>query len=92
MDRLSFRDDFFGEQYALYAVAGMEAIALLQEDEGIRLDGTYSGKAMAALVGDARSGLLTNKTILFWDTFNARHVWETIPPIDYHQLPRTLLQ
>lgn len=86
----SLRDDYFGERYAQYSEQGAEAIRLLEEHEGIRLDGTYSGKALAALVGDARAGALSDKNVLFWNTYNSRPFWETMPPIDYHELPRTL--
>lgn len=86
----ALRDDYFGERYAQYSEPGIEAIRLLEEHEGIRIDGTYAGKALAALIGDAREGALSDKNILFWNTYNSRPFWETMPPIDYHHLPRTL--
>lgn len=89
-DAFRLRDDFFGERYGLYTYAGAEAVRMLDETEGIRLDGTYTGKALAALVGDARNSALDGQTVLFWNTYNSRRFWESMPPIDYHRLPRTL--
>ena len=86
----TLREDFFREQYALYTQAGMDAIRLLQETEGVTLDGTYSGKAMAAMVSDAKDGMLSERPILFWDTYNSRPVWNTVDLPDYHQLPQCL--
>ncbi|MCC6695606.1 MAG: pyridoxal-phosphate dependent enzyme [Candidatus Hydrogenedentes bacterium] len=83
----TLREEFYGEQYALYTQAGMDAIRLLRETEGVALDGTYSGKAMAALLSDANKGNLRGKVVLFWDTYNSRPVWDTVPLPEYHQLP-----
>ena len=83
----ALREDFFGERYALYTQAGMDAIALLHKTEGVTLDGTYSGKAMAALVSDAQQGELSNRPILFWDTYNSQPIWDSVPLPGYHELP-----
>ncbi len=84
----SLREDFFGTQYALYTEEGMAAIRLLRDTEDIRLDGTYSGKALAALVHDARRGDLDGKSVLFWDTYNSRDPWSAMADDHYHRLPR----
>lgn len=42
--------------YGKCSPAGLEALALLARTEGILLDPIYSGKAMAALIDDVRSG------------------------------------
>jgi D-cysteine desulfhydrase len=83
----TLREDFFGSHYALYTDEGMEAIRLLDETEGIRLDGTYAGKAFAALLSDARAGSLDGKPVLFWNTFNSRDPWSRMPDLDYQRLP-----
>jgi D-cysteine desulfhydrase len=84
----TLREDFFGTRYALYTTEGMDAIRLLREHEGIVLDGTYSGKAFAALVSDARAGKLAGKSVIFWNTFNSRDPWSSLPELDYRRLPR----
>jgi len=82
------RQDFFGKQYALFTKEGMEAVARMEKNEGIKLDGTYTGKAFAALIDDAGRQDLRDKVVLFWNTFNSRDFSDVIATIDYHQLPR----
>jgi 1-aminocyclopropane-1-carboxylate deaminase/D-cysteine desulfhydrase-like pyridoxal-dependent ACC family enzyme len=83
------RHDCAGERYALFTDEGMEAICRMRECEGIRLDGTYTGKALAALRRDAQSGSLRDRTVLFWNTFNSRDFLGEISGLDYHDLPRS---
>jgi D-cysteine desulfhydrase len=82
------RDDYFGERYALYTPEGVEAAELMHAREGILLDGTYTAKALAALIGDARAGRLAGKTVVFWNTYNSRDLSRGLSEIDYHELPR----
>jgi 1-aminocyclopropane-1-carboxylate deaminase/D-cysteine desulfhydrase-like pyridoxal-dependent ACC family enzyme len=48
--------DQIGPGYGLVSEAGLEAITLLARTEGLLLDPVYSGKAMAGLIADIRSG------------------------------------
>jgi 1-aminocyclopropane-1-carboxylate deaminase/D-cysteine desulfhydrase-like pyridoxal-dependent ACC family enzyme len=83
-----FRDEWCGKQYALFTREGMEAVRLIEESEGIQLDGTYTGKTLAALVDDARRGKLRDKSVLFWNTLNSRDFSDSILNADYRNLPR----
>ena len=85
---VDIRHDYFGQRYALFTNEGMEAVSLMRECEGIKLDGTYTGKALAALRHDAKDGSLRGKTILFWNTLNSRDFSDAISGLDYHDLPR----
>jgi len=67
-DEVDIRHDFFGGQYARFTEQGMAAIDLMEKSEGIRLEGTYTGKAMAALIDHLRSHGTRNEVILFWNT------------------------
>lgn len=69
---LDVRDGFLGDGYAVPTEAAREAIGLAAEEAGLDLDMTYTGKAMAALVSDARAGRLRNRRVLFWLTYNSR--------------------
>jgi 1-aminocyclopropane-1-carboxylate deaminase/D-cysteine desulfhydrase-like pyridoxal-dependent ACC family enzyme len=82
------RHDYFGQRYALFTDEGMEAVSLIRKTEGVKLDGTYTGKTLAALTHDARNGSLGGKTVLFWNTLNSRDFSEDISGLDYHDLPR----
>ena len=44
----------------------------VEEANHIHIETTYTGKALAALVADARAGKLVGKTALFWNTYNSR--------------------
>ncbi len=82
------RHDYFGKRYALFTEEGMDAVSLIKDCEGIKLEGTYTGKTLAALIDDAKSGKLQRSTVLFWDTLNSRDFSDTISNLDYRDLPR----
>jgi hypothetical protein len=67
----------------------MTAVDLVAKSEGIKLDGTYTGKTMAAIINHFKYHGKRNEVILFWNTYNARDFLDTIKEIDYHQLPKT---
>ena len=91
-DDVDIRHNFFGEQYARFTEQGMEAVSLVAKLEGIWLEGTYTGKAMAALIDQFRSQGSINEVTLFWNTYNARDFSDTIKGIEYQQLPRCFHQ
>jgi D-cysteine desulfhydrase family pyridoxal phosphate-dependent enzyme len=51
-------DRFIGPGYGVPTAEGLEAIRLLARTEGLLLDPTYTGKAMAGLLARARTGRL----------------------------------
>lgn len=76
MPSVELRYDWLGAGYGYSTVAGAQAVARADGDEGLLLDPTCSGKAFAAaldLSGDA--------DVLFWNTFDAR-AEEFFPPDD----------
>ena len=85
---VDLRHDYFGKRYALFTEESMEAVSLMGECEGIKLDGTYTGKALAALIDDAKNESLRGKSVLFWNTLNSRSRPESISNLDYRDLPR----
>lgn len=87
MKRLTIRNEFFGMEYARFTEAGMEAVRLAFSLDGVHLDGTYTGKAMAALISDARNGDLKDKNVLFWNTLNARGPEAITGHRDFRKLP-----
>jgi len=89
-ENTDIRHDFFGQQYALFTEAGMEAVNRIEKTEGIKLDGTYTGKAFAALIDDVKRQDLADKVLLFWNTYNSRDFSDGIATADYHQLPLCL--
>jgi 1-aminocyclopropane-1-carboxylate deaminase/D-cysteine desulfhydrase-like pyridoxal-dependent ACC family enzyme len=85
---IDIRHSFFGKRYALFTPEGMEAVSIAEKYAGIKLEGTYTGKAFAALMDDAKKSNLKDKVILFWNTYNSRDFSQVIEAIDYHLLPR----
>ena len=60
---------YIGEGYGIATAAGVEAIRLLAETEGILLDPVYTAKAMAALIDHVRSGEIDpSSSVLFLHT------------------------
>ncbi|BCL33919.1 1-aminocyclopropane-1-carboxylate deaminase/D-cysteine desulfhydrase [Nostoc sp. MS1] len=86
----SIRQQFFGKEYAQFTESGLEAIALMNDYEHISLDGTYTGKAFAALVHDIRQENIKRKVILFWNTYNSRNLPSPSIGKDFYQLPQAL--
>ncbi len=85
---IDIRHDCFGRRYALYTEEAMEAVSLIREREDIKLDGTYTGKALVALIKDAENRVLRGKSVLFWNTLNSRPHPESTADLDYRELPR----
>lgn len=63
-------EDQFGDGYAEPTAEGKAAVRLIRQHEGVELEGTYTGKALAALLADA--GTLGDTPVLFWNTYNSR--------------------
>ena len=49
-------DTYVGERYGVPTQAGLEAIRLVAQTEGILLDPVYTGKAMSALIEHIEAG------------------------------------
>jgi D-cysteine desulfhydrase len=83
---VNVRRDQLGEGYAMPTAAGQEAAKLMQL-EGLPASLTYTAKAMAALIADARAGLLRDKNVLFWNTYNSRPYPELPEDESWRKLP-----
>lgn len=79
--------DYFGPGYAHFTEEGIRAVRMLYELEGLKLEGTYTGKTLAGMIDFVNKHHLQSKTILFWNTFNSRDVKKLIKEQDYRRLP-----
>lgn len=61
--------DYLGEGYGAPTKEGLDAIALLERTEGIKLEPVYTGKTFAALIDYAKRG--EEGPLLFWNTYNS---------------------
>jgi D-cysteine desulfhydrase len=63
-------EGYLGAGYALPSLKGTRAIESFKAHTDIQLEPTYTGKAFAAVMGDAER--LRGKVVLFWNTYGAR--------------------
>jgi len=70
--RYCFREGFLGDGYAKPTAATERAIAIARDEFGLRLESTYTGKAMAAMLHDLDQAECAGQSMLFWNTYNSR--------------------
>jgi len=80
--------NFIGEGYAIVSQPAKDAINLLQQTDGIKLDGTYTSKAFAAMLDDIQTKNIGDKVILFWNTYTAGDFADITSKVDYKDLPK----
>jgi D-cysteine desulfhydrase len=83
---VNVRRDQLGGGYAMPTAAAGEAAELMQL-EALPASLTYTAKTMAALIADARAGLLRDKKVLFWNTYNSRAYPRLPDDESWRQLP-----
>ena len=88
-NEIEVRHEYLGDKYAQYTSKSVTSIKFMKKNENIPLEGTYTGKAFAALMDDAKGGFLKDKVVLFWDTYNSRDFESEIRNINYKDLPKT---
>lgn len=83
---IRIRDEFFGEGYGRSNAETERAICIARDALGLELESTYTGKAMAALLHDIKSGYATQP--MFWNTYNSvpLPIADEITP-DFNHLP-----
>jgi 1-aminocyclopropane-1-carboxylate deaminase/D-cysteine desulfhydrase-like pyridoxal-dependent ACC family enzyme len=68
-DDIIVSDEFIGAGYGIPTPEGIEAIRLVARTEGLFFDPTYTGKAMAGLIGAIRSSRIRkDETVVFIHT------------------------
>jgi 1-aminocyclopropane-1-carboxylate deaminase/D-cysteine desulfhydrase-like pyridoxal-dependent ACC family enzyme len=90
---LKMRHGFFGPGYAHSTAATDEAITLAKSQLDIKLESTYTGKTMAALLTDMRKPGAGELNCLYWHTYNSVPLdVPTDHPLDESALPAELLR
>ena len=87
-DQLILNEKFAGTAYGLFIPEGQEAVRVFKDTENIRLEGTYSSKPVAAIMDDAELGLLTDKVVLFWNTYCGIDYSYMTHMAQYQELPQ----
>jgi len=70
--RVRIRNEQLGDGYADPTPAGREAVDVWSAATGLPMSLTYTAKAFAGLLADARSGTLAGQRVMFWNTYNSR--------------------
>jgi D-cysteine desulfhydrase len=86
---ISVIHDQFGEGYGHATAEGSDAERLAMEREGLLLDPTYTGKAMAGLISDVRQRPCRGP-VLFWSTLNSVDLEELFTGSSVRGLPKAL--
>ena len=66
---IRMRHEFFADGYGRSNTETDAAIAVASKQMGLKLESTYTGKAMAALLRDRPQ--CKNESVLFWNTYNS---------------------
>jgi D-cysteine desulfhydrase len=66
------RDGFFADGYAKTNAVTDRAVKIARDELGIKLEATYTGKAMAAMLHDLEQSAHAGQSMLFWNTYNSR--------------------
>ncbi len=74
-----FETGYFGGEYGKVTPEGTAAVELIKRTEGIKLETTYTGKTLAAMLDFVKQDKsLKGAPVLFWNTYNGVDFTETI--------------
>lgn len=86
-DDLCLLGDYLGKEYACFTEEGCCVVDEMRDLEGIPLDHTYTGKAMAGGLDWLKKRKEQDKNVLFWNTYNSVDLSDKAATIDYKTLP-----
>ena len=89
-DELTVIDEFAGERYAKFTKESIDSVKKAKELEGLVLDGTYTGKTLAATLDFIKRNNCQKRISLFINTYNSVDLSESIKNVDYRDLPSPL--
>lgn len=77
----------FATNYGEWSTSSNDAIEFMKNGENITLEGTYSAKALSALIADVENNRIDkNAVLLFWNTYCGLDFSSLISPINYKEL------
>ncbi|TFG07819.1 MAG: pyridoxal-phosphate dependent enzyme [Promethearchaeota archaeon] len=91
-------EGYLGSNYGFKTKKGQAAVDLVMETEGkkrgFKLETTYTGKAMAAMLDYLRDPKNKSKKVLFWNTYNSNDLDKYLKEtgFDYKKLPKKFHQ
>jgi D-cysteine desulfhydrase len=90
LEGIELRGEFLGTGYARPTTGCLEAVRMIEASEGLKLETTYTGKALAALIDDARAGRHAAGPTVFWNTYNSRPYPAELPNVSADAFPDAL--
>lgn len=89
---ICLRHEFFAAGYAHSNAEIDAAVVFADQQLQLKLETTYTGKAMAALLSDLASGAANCGQVLFWNTVNSVPLAVAVDaPVDSERLPAEFL-
>jgi 1-aminocyclopropane-1-carboxylate deaminase/D-cysteine desulfhydrase-like pyridoxal-dependent ACC family enzyme len=91
-ERLVINTNYFGGTYGIVTDKGREAVDLIKKTDNLKLETTYTGKTLSALLDfvEKYRESLQNKTILFINSFSSVDQSVKVEKMDYHDLDKKL--
>jgi 1-aminocyclopropane-1-carboxylate deaminase/D-cysteine desulfhydrase-like pyridoxal-dependent ACC family enzyme len=69
-EQIIFNKTLMGPDYGVWIPQGDAAMRMMKETEIVQLEGTYSAKAVGAIIADIKNGVRKkDDVILFWNTY-----------------------
>ena len=87
-DELILLEDYLGKEYACFTDCGCQCVDDMRELEDIKLEQTYTGKALGGGLEWLKKNGETDANILFWNTYNSIDLSEKTANITYDELPK----
>lgn len=86
-DDLILLEDYLGKEYAYFTEVGCDCVNDMINLENIKLEPTYTGKALGGGLDWLKKKGETDANILFWNTYNSIDFSEKTATVDYKNLP-----
>jgi 1-aminocyclopropane-1-carboxylate deaminase/D-cysteine desulfhydrase-like pyridoxal-dependent ACC family enzyme len=87
LTNIEIREEFLGSGYAEPTPECLQAVELIGQTEGLKLDTTYTGKALGALIHDARETKSAGRQAVLWNTYNSRPYPSDLDEITLEDIP-----
>lgn len=78
--------NFTGPDYGIFTAEGVAAAQEINELEGVKLEGTYTAKALAGLLSDLKNK--PDAVVVFWNTYSGLDFNKQLRNRDYKNLPK----
>lgn len=85
--QINFDTSLVGPDYGVWIPEGDKAMQLMQETEGITMEGTYSAKMVAGFVADIKNNVIKkDAVVLLWNTYCGLDFSHITSQVDYKDL------